>query len=109
MQKTKLNSHEMFIIAKNGLIGFEAEIVNASDRSLMGLKGKIIDETLKTITLETRNGRKIVPKDIVTLSIAFPDGKVIVNGKDLLQRPEERIKKWWRKIKRGLSKWKRHR
>ena len=92
MQKIKLNYHEMMDIAR-GIIGREAEVINSNNRSLMGIKGEIIDETLKTIVILTKNGRKVVPKDEVVLKVNLPSGYVTVEGKMIMQRPEERIKK----------------
>ncbi len=99
MQRTKLNYREMMDIAR-GLIGREAEIIKSNDRSLLGLKGQIIDETLNTLVILTENGRKTIPKNVVTLKIWLPSGVATVEGKEIIQRPEERIKKWWRKIKK---------
>ena len=99
MQKIKLNYREMMDIAR-GIIGRDAEVVNSNNRSLVGIKGEIIDETLKTIVILTKNGKKTIPKNEVTLKIWLPSGEITVEGKTIMQRPEERIKKWWRKIRK---------
>ncbi|GEM_PF-782879 len=98
MKKIKLNYHDRLTIAENGLIGIEAVIINASDRSLIGMQGKIIDETLNTIKIRTKTGDKTVQKSNVLLKLSYKK-PILVDGKDLIQRPEERIKKWWRKLK----------
>ena len=47
-------------VVKLELIGLHIEVVKAKNSSLIGLKGKIIDETKNTITIkknnETKNG-----------------------------------------------------
>ncbi len=95
---------EMMDICR-GLIGRHARIIHSNDRSLIGIEGEIIDETLKTFKIRTKTGNKTIPKNIVTLEISLPSGKVVVQGSALMQRPEERIKKWWQKIRRRM-KWK---
>lgn len=72
----------------------EAEVAESKNRCQVGIKGRIIDETMKTILLETPKGRKRVFKSDVKLLLKLPDGSlVLVDGKELLGRPEDRIKK----------------
>lgn len=76
------------------LIGLEASVVDSRNKCQVGLTGRIIDETMKTIVLETRTGRKRVFKREVKLLIQLPDGSlVMVDGKELMGRPEDRLKK----------------
>jgi len=71
------------------LIGSEAEITKSKNKSLVGIKGKIIDETKNTIKIKTKNQEKMILKNHVTIKI---DGNEI-KGEKLLGRPEDRIKK----------------
>ena len=86
-------------LAENGLIGLNCEVVNSSQRSLVGVQGRIIDETLKTLTVATQQGEKKIQKDTVTLRVDFPTERAIIEGEDLLQRPQERLRKLWRKLR----------
>ncbi len=87
------------ITAKNLLystfIGLEAEIVNSSQRRLIGLRGKIVDETKNLIVIEADAGRLVrVPKNSSTFRFTCEDGhKVDVDGWDITFRPHERPKK----------------
>ncbi len=67
------------------LIGATIEIVDAANKSLIGKKGKVIDETKNTITLENK---KIILKNSVTIQI----GENIIHGNTITKRPYERIK-----------------
>ena len=71
------------------LIGISVEVVAARNPSLVGIDGKVTDETRNTIKVLTQDGEKVLVKDQVTMKI---EGK-IVNGNDLMGRIEERIKK----------------
>lgn len=75
------------------LIGLKARIEKSLNKSLEGIEGIIIDETKKTITIETEKGKKIIPKDVVVLAISVGSKNLLINGRLLLGRPEERIKK----------------
>jgi len=80
------------------LIGKKTEIVKSSRRELIGLKGTIVDETLKMFVIEAEGKEKKIPKDVCVFRI-FKGGKSRdIDGKDLLVRPEDRIKKYWRKF-----------
>ncbi len=74
---------------KQEYIGLVAEIINAKNSTLNGLKGQIIDETKNTFVLITNNKEKkrVLKKDTVFMI----DGTEI-NGNNINKRPEERIK-----------------
>ena len=87
------------ITAKNLLystfIGLEAEITNSSQRALIGLKGRIVDETKNLIVIETAQGKETrIPKVSSTFRILCEDGKKVdVEGSRIAFRPHERPKK----------------
>jgi len=87
------NKKDYKVLAQNELIGLQAKVVRSSDPSLEGLEGKIVDETLNTITIE----EKILQKNSVRLLIYFPEGEKTFDGTELMQRPEDRVKKLWKK------------
>lgn len=80
-------------ILRHELIGLECEIVNSKNKSQIGLKGKILDETMKTIVVNDKR----IQKNGTTFRLKLDDCMVDVNGSKLLSRPEDRIKKKYRK------------
>lgn len=70
-------------------IGTHAEIEDSSNKSLVGLGGKIVYETQKTFTINTKTGFKTVPKQ--HNSWKFQNDSII-NGDLIAKRPEDRIK-----------------
>ncbi|MAG78085.1 ribonuclease P protein component 1 [archaeon] len=80
-------------LKKHELIGLEAEIITSNNEDLVGLKGKIVDETRNLIVLETKKGEKKILKKEATFKIKIQDEEVRVDGNVLVGRPEERIKK----------------
>ena len=95
----RLSRPALRALASNELIGLVARVTRASDPGLEGTSGKIVDETLNTI--EVRCGKKdvVLDKKSITLAIAFPEGEFEIPGREMLQRPEERLKKLWTKVK----------
>lgn len=76
------------------IIGLEAKIVRSSNKDIININGKIIDETRKTVTLKTETQNVIAIKTGCTFEIKTKDRKIIeINGKLLYGRPEERIRK----------------
>ena len=78
---------------KSELIGLEIEIVNARNQSLIGLHGKIFEETRNTLTIMQENKEKKLIKDQITIVTSINNKKIMINGALLVGRPEERLKK----------------
>ncbi|MGC9122499.1 MAG: ribonuclease P protein subunit [Thermoplasmata archaeon] len=71
------------------LIGKECTIVDSTINSLLGLKGRILDETKNMIKMEVNNKRINVPKRCVNIMV---NGNLIY-GKDIVRRPVDRVYK----------------
>ena len=70
-------------------IGKKVEIVEASNKSMVGISGIVEDETRNTFVIE---GRRIPKKDAVFR--VHVDGKRYrVPGSSIVGRPEDRIRK----------------
>ena len=110
------------------LIGLELKVVDSSNPSLIGLCGTVIDETKKTLLIEVETEvknqirseadkestenlssnqnnvnlifeEKLIQKDVSVFQFKVPDGTIVeIDGKILLNRPEDRIKKRYKKI-----------
>jgi len=75
-------------VVRHELIGLTAEVVKS--RNSAGLKGKIVDESYKTLVI---NGKRVF-KDAITVTLMLPSKeKVEVEGNLLVARPWDRIKK----------------
>ncbi len=94
-----MKSSKAKLLATRELIGLEATVAKSTDPSLRGKKGTIVDETMKTLTIRTAAGEKLLNKSAVTIRVDFPGESIEIEGTELLQRPEERLKKLWRKAR----------
>ena len=83
-------------------IGLNEKVINKSNKSLNSY-GTLIDETKNTIKIEVEeNGNfveKIFPKVSSIFQFQIPTGEIIeIEGNILSIRPEDRIKKRFKKI-----------
>jgi len=70
------------------IIGKTIKVVESKNKSNVGMEGKIIDETKKTIVVKTKKGQKKLLKSNITIMINHKK----IKGQQLTKRPEERIK-----------------
>ncbi len=81
-------------LVRHELIGLHAKVLKSTNPSNIGIEGRIIDESFKTISISSGGKERKVFKENVVMLIELPTGqKVQVEGKLLLGRPWERIKK----------------
>jgi ribonuclease P protein subunit POP4 len=75
------------------LIGKTIKITYSKNKTLIGISGRVIDETKHTLMLEDKKKRK---KRVLKNSITFEarDGREIINikGELITGRPEDRVK-----------------
>ncbi len=83
------------------LIGLTTRVIDSTNPSLINIRGKVVDETRNTLTVETDGAREIVVPKMGTIFVfqipARSAGRhevkhVKVNGTLLLSQPENRIK-----------------
>lgn len=81
-------------LQKNELIGLMAEVYAAKNKDLLGICGRIVDETKNTIMIEQKNGdKKTILKDGILLKIFEGDQEYLLDCSQIIKRPYERIKK----------------
>jgi len=79
-------------LRKHELIGREVQVIAASDPSLTGLQGRIVDESRNMLRIDSGGRERSIPKHGTRLR--FPaHGGAEVAGDDILFRPEDRTKK----------------
>ena len=81
-------------IIRHELIGLKVKIKDSPEKTQKGISGKVIDESYNTFKIETLKKEKTVIKGNSVFVFTLPDKtKVQVEGKLLISRPEDRIKK----------------
>jgi ribonuclease P protein subunit POP4 len=74
--------------ARTTLIGEEIEVVDATNKTLVGIRGKVIDETKNTLEIMTEEGNK----RIIKCQSKIRAKGMTIEGKHLTGRIEARIK-----------------
>jgi ribonuclease P protein subunit POP4 len=87
-------------IVQQEFIGLNAKVAKSSHPGYVGIEGRVLNETRNTITILHKNKRKIVVKNTAVFNFIMPDGTIVeIDGKTIIGRPEDRIKKrvkrWW--------------
>ena len=78
------------IIFPHELIGEIIEVINSKNKSNIGIKGEVIDETKKAMTVKLQDKIKILLKSNIVFKIQRT-GQMII-GETITKRPEDRIK-----------------
>lgn len=86
-------------IYRHEFVGLPVEVTESTHSGYIGIKGIVVDETKNTIRIEDEQGQeKVIPKKVATFRITLPDGlEVEIEGKVIAIRPENRIKKRYKK------------
>ena len=69
------------------------EVIDSTDPTLIGISGVVMDETKRTIIIQTSDNEITLAKD--TIRFTIEDEEII--GSKVGQRPEERIGKRYRR------------
>lgn len=86
-------------IAQQELIGLEAQVAKSSNPYNIGIAGFVIDETRKTFTILQKGRKKTVMKKQTVFNFTFPNQTTVeIEGRILLGRPEERLKRRIRRL-----------
>lgn len=81
-------------LARHELIGLDIIVINSYHSGYLGISGKVIDETKNTILISNSVGVKRIPKSVAKFRFILPDNSIVeLNGKEIVGRPIERIKK----------------
>ena len=81
-------------IIREEFIGAESRIAGSQHPDYVGINGRVIDETKNTFTILYAGKAKNIVKGSAVFSFKFSDGTVVeIDGKLLVGRPEDRLKK----------------
>jgi ribonuclease P protein subunit POP4 len=70
-------------------IGVKIKVMNATNKSLQGLEGNIIDETKNSFKIKNSKQEE---KTVLKKGAVFMINNNIIKGDEIIKRPEERIK-----------------
>ena len=73
------------------IIGLTCTIVDSTNKELVGITGKIINENKNMLTLNTKFGEKLIPKNTCEFNITKNNDTITISGSQLLTYPYERL------------------
>ena len=86
-------------ILQQEFIGLNARVVRSSHPDYVGIAGRVLDETRNTISILHKEKKKIIIKSTAVFHFTLPDGTIVeMDGKAIVGRPEDRIKKRVRRL-----------
>jgi len=86
-------------LLRHELIGLEVRVVKSTQPSHVGIEGTALNETRNTLTINHKGRDKVVAKETSTFQFRLPDGSIVeVEGKNLIKRPEDRVKTRLKKL-----------
>ena len=78
-------------IRSHEFIGLHTEITESSNPQVIGLNGRIINETKSMLTINTENGVKSIAKSTNSWKFSIENKDVIVEGTKITKRPFDRL------------------
>lgn len=80
-------------LTRHEVIGLQVCVVQSSNRTQVGIKGKVIAEMKNMFIISDGAKKRWIPKDTAVYCFSLPDKSLaIVNGKEFVGKHAERIK-----------------
>jgi ribonuclease P protein subunit POP4 len=81
-------------ILQQEFIGTYAKVEESTNSSLLGISGRVVDESKNTLVIQHENRNKAIAKGITVFRFTMSDGTIVeINGRMIVGRPEDRVKK----------------
>ena len=78
-------------IRSHEFIGLDTEIVQSTNPQVIGLNGRIINETKSMFTINTEKGVKSIAKSTNNWKFSIQNKNITIDGSKIAKRPFDRI------------------
>ena len=78
-------------ITSHEFIGLDTEIIQSTNPQVVGLNGRIINETKSMFTINTEKGSKSIAKSTNNWKFSIKGQDIVVDGSKIAKRPFDRI------------------
>jgi len=78
-------------ITSHEFIGLKTEIIKSTNPQVIGLNGRIINETKSMFTINTEKGAKSIAKETNNWKFSIEGKDIVVEGSKITKRPFDRI------------------
>ncbi len=81
-------------IIREEFVGTEGKVTSSNHADYVGLSGMVMDETSNTFVFQHEGKMKSIVKESAVFNFQFSDGTIVeIDGKLLVGKPEDRLKK----------------
>lgn len=74
-------------------IGLEVKVLDHTDRGLIGISGRVVNETMNMLVVDSGGKRLWVPKVGGKFIFKLANEDVVVRGELIVGRPEDRLRR----------------
>ena len=86
-------------IIRYEFIGAEGKVAESPHEEYVGISGRVIGESKNTFTFQSGGKSKRIIKESAIFTFKFDDGTTVkIDGKLLVGRPEDRLKKTTKRL-----------
>ncbi len=78
-------------ITSHEFIGLHTEITQSTNPQIIGLNGRVVDETKSMFKINTKNGTKSIAKSKNSWKFSIENNDIVVDGSKIAKRPFDRI------------------
>jgi len=78
-------------ITSHEFIGLNTEIIKSTNPQVIGLNGRIINETKSMFTINTEKGTKSIAKETNNWKFSIDGKDIVIEGSKITKRPFDRI------------------
>ena len=78
-------------ITSHEFIGLHTEITQSTNPQIIGLNGRIVDETKSMFKINTKNGTKSIAKSENSWKFSIDNNDIVIDGSKIAKRPFDRI------------------
>jgi len=78
-------------ITSHEFIGLDTEITQSTNPQIIGLNGRIVDETKSMFRINTKNGTKSIAKSKNSWKFSIENNDIVIDGSKIAKRPFDRI------------------
>ena len=78
-------------ITSHEFIGLHTEITKSTNPQIIGLNGRIVDETKSMFRINIKNGMKLIAKSKNSWKFSIGNQDIVIDGSKIAKRPFDRI------------------
>ena len=78
-------------ITTHEFIGLDTEIIDSSNQEIVGLNGRIVNETKSMFTINTKKGTKSIAKHTNSWKFSVENKDIVIEGTKIAKRSFDRI------------------